>query len=125
VNNPVILASIYNLCDVFVCPSIIENLPYVCLESLFCGVPITAFNTGGIPDIVEHKQTGYLAEPFDPDDLAKGIIYCLENAGRLSKNCLEKASRDFNNETIIDKHIALYKKAIASFANKKAAEDDK
>jgi glycosyltransferase involved in cell wall biosynthesis len=112
ISNPSILSGIYNLCDVFVCPSIIENLPNVCLESLFCGVPVTAFNTGGIPDIVEHKNTGYLAKPFDPEDLYQGILYCIENHDELSHNSLIKARRDFNNDDIVQKHIELYKKVL-------------
>lgn len=109
ISNPYILAGIYNLCDVFICPSLIENLPNVCLESLFCGVPVTAFNTGGIPDIVEHKKTGYLAQCFDAEDLLKGILYCIDNYDELSHNALIKARNDFNNKDIIQKHIDLYK----------------
>ncbi|MHC6204333.1 glycosyltransferase [Breznakiellaceae bacterium SP9] len=111
-NNPYILATIYNLCDVFVCPSLLENLPNVCLESLFCGVPVAAFNTGGIPDIVEHKKTGYLANCFDTDDLYQGILYCVDNYDELSKNSLIKAKLEFGNETIVKKHIELYKSVL-------------
>jgi glycosyltransferase involved in cell wall biosynthesis len=106
------LAGIYNLCDVFVCPSLIENLPNVCIESLFCGVPVTAFNTGGIPDIIEHKKTGYLAQCFDTEDLFSGICYCIDNHDELSRNALIKAQKDFNNKTVVQKHIDLYKSVL-------------
>ena len=112
ISNPHILAGIYNLCDVFVCPSLLENLPNVCIESLFCGIPIAAFNTGGIPDIVEHKETGYLAECFDTEDLFRGICYCIDNYDKLSHNALIKARKDFNNNDIIQKHIDLYKSVL-------------
>jgi glycosyltransferase involved in cell wall biosynthesis len=112
ISNPYILAGIYNLCDVFVCPSLLENLPNVCIESIFCGVPVTAFNTGGIPDIVEHKKTGYLAQCFDSEDLYNGILYCIDNHDELSHNALLKARNDFNNKTIAQKHINLYKSII-------------
>jgi glycosyltransferase involved in cell wall biosynthesis len=112
ISNPYILAGIYNLCDVFVCPSLLENLPNVCLESLFCGIPVAAFNTGGIPDIVEHKKTGYLAKCFDTEDLYNGIRYCIENYDELSRNSLEKAHKDFDEKTIIKKHIELYETVI-------------
>jgi glycosyltransferase involved in cell wall biosynthesis len=117
ISNPYILAGLYNLCDVFVCPSIIENLPSVCIESLFCCVPVAAFRTGGIPDIVEHIKTGYLAEPFDTDDLYKGILYCIDNYKILSENSMIKAKKYFNNEDIVKKHIDLYKNVLAE-ANK-------
>jgi glycosyltransferase involved in cell wall biosynthesis len=112
IDNPYILASIYNICDVFVCPSLLENLPNVCLESLFCGVPVVAFRTGGIPDIVEHKKTGYLAEPFDTDDLYRGILYCIDNYNTLSQNSIVKARTDFDHETIIKRHIELYERIL-------------
>jgi glycosyltransferase involved in cell wall biosynthesis len=112
ISNLYILAGIYNLCDVFVCPSLLENLPNVCLESLFCGIPVAAFKTGGIPDIVEHKKTGYLAEPFDTDDLYRGILYCIDNHAELSRNSLCKAATDFNADTIVRKHIELYEKVL-------------
>jgi glycosyltransferase involved in cell wall biosynthesis len=114
ISNPNILSGIYNLCNVFVCPSIAENLPNVCLESLFCGIPVAAFRTGGIPDIVEHKKTGYLAEPFNTDDLYQGILYCIDNYDELSNNSLCKAKEDFNAETIARKHIELYKRVLTS-----------
>ena len=112
ISNPQILASVYNLCDVFVCPSLIENLPNVCLESLFCGVPVTAFNTGGIPDIVEHKKTGYLSECFNTDDLYNGILYCINNYEELSKKSLIKANKEFNENEIIKRHIELYESVL-------------
>lgn len=112
--SPVILAAIYNCCDMFVCPSVIENLPYTCLEAICCGIPVAAFNTGGIPDIVEHKYNGYLAEPFDTDDLHRGIMYAFDNLKNLSENCIKKAEKDFDTETSVKKHIEVYKKVLSN-----------
>ena len=111
--SPVILAAIYNCCDVFICPSVIENLPYTCLEAISCGIPVAAFNTGGIPDIVEHKYNGYLAEPFDTDDLHRGIVYAFDNLKHRSENCIKKAEKDFDTETSVKKHIEVYKKILS------------
>jgi len=107
-----LLCTIYNLLDVFVCPSTIENLPNVCLEAMYCGVPVTAFKTGGIPDIVEHKKTGYLAKPFIVDDLARGIEFCLANQKEFSKNSLTRAKSDyFNEKRIVKKYLEVYEKS--------------
>lgn len=110
--SPAVLSAIYNCCDVFVCPSIIENLPYTCLEAACCGVPVAAFNTGGIPDIIEHKYNGYLAEPFDAHDLYQGILYAFDNVKELSQNALKKAKECFNTEETVKKHIEVYQSAV-------------
>jgi len=117
ISNSHILAAIYNVCDVFVCPSLLENLPNVCLESLFCGTPVAAFDTGGIPDIVEHKKTGYLAKCFDPEDLYNGILYCIDNYDQLSGNALKKMQTEFPNDVIAKKHIELYESVLKTYSN--------
>jgi glycosyltransferase involved in cell wall biosynthesis len=63
----------YSAADVFVLPSRQDNLPNAALESFACGTPIAAFRTGGLPDIVEHQENGYLATALDSSDLAEGI----------------------------------------------------
>lgn len=69
----------YCAADLFVSPSIEDNLPNTILESFSVGTPVVAFETGGIPDIIDHKKNGYLAEYKNATDLANGIIWCLEN----------------------------------------------
>ena len=78
-SNEYAINLMYNAADVFIAPSIAEVFGYVILESLRCGTPVVAFNTGGIPDLIEHKENGYLAQYKDAKDLAAGIKYCLGN----------------------------------------------
>lgn len=118
ISNPAILSSFYALSDLFICPSVVENLPYTCLESICCGTPVVAFETGGIPDIIEHKYNGYLAKPFDSNDLYNGIEYVLEHKEKLSENALIKANRDFDSTEIVNKYIRLYNTTIESFKEK-------
>lgn len=108
VHNPIILSQLYNACDCFIMPSLIENLPTTCLESVCCGVPVAAFDVGGTKDIIEHKTNGYLAKPYDVDDLLEGVEYCIENYETLSINCLEKVKKDFDNDKIIRQHLEVY-----------------
>ena len=110
--NPAILASIYSLCDIFVNPSLIESFGLTCLESIFCGVPVVAFDVGGTSDIVVHKETGYLASPYKAEELAHGIEWCVENGLLLSRNCLEKAVRDFDEKETVEKMIRIYESAL-------------
>ena len=71
------LALLYSMADVYVLPSLEENLPNVILESLACGTPVVGFHTGGIPDMIEHKRTGWLVSPGDAAGLADGIRWAL------------------------------------------------
>jgi len=63
----------YVCADVFVAPSREDNLPLVAIESLASGTPVVAFKIGGFPDLVSDADMGYLAKPFDTDELATGI----------------------------------------------------
>lgn len=73
------LALLYNAADVFIAPSLADNLPYTIFESLACGTPVVAFNIGGIPDLIQHKVNGYLANYKDAEDIARGIAFCLNH----------------------------------------------
>jgi len=66
-----------------VVPSRVDNYPNICLESLKCKVPVVAFSIGGIPEIISHNKTGYLARPFDVSDFANGINMILEDKIKL------------------------------------------
>jgi glycosyltransferase involved in cell wall biosynthesis len=78
-NDDLALAIAYSAADVFVAPSREENLPNTVIESMACGTPAVAFNIGGMPDLIRHMRTGYLAQAFDPEELAHGIELILEN----------------------------------------------
>lgn len=71
-------ALVYNAADVFIVPSVADNQPTTVQESLSCGTPVVGFNVGGIPDMIRHKENGYLANYKDADDIAAGIKYCLK-----------------------------------------------
>jgi glycosyltransferase involved in cell wall biosynthesis len=71
------LRLLYAATDVFVLPSRQDNLPNTGLEAHACGVPVVAFRTGGLADIVDHGTTGYLADPFSPEALAVGIRWVI------------------------------------------------
>ncbi|MDD6488052.1 MAG: glycosyltransferase [Spirochaetales bacterium] len=112
VHNPLILAQLYNACDCFILPSLIESFGLTTCESICCGIPVVAFDVGGTNDIIKHKTNGYLARPYDVDDLLAGVEYCIENYGTLSINCLEKAKKDFDNDIIIKQHLEVYETII-------------
>ena len=104
------MAEIYNLVDVFIYPSIDDNLPNMVMESLACATPVVSFDTGGISDMVVHKENGYLASYKDQQDLLNGFFWVLENndKNRLGKSGRLKIEREFCEEMIAGKHIELY-----------------
>jgi glycosyltransferase involved in cell wall biosynthesis len=104
------LAEVYGLADVFVLPSVEDNLPNTVMESLSCGTPVVAFNTGGIPEMVEHLKNGYLAEYQSAKDLAKGIfeILYVANPKEMAVNARNKVLTDFNNEKVARQYMEIY-----------------
>lgn len=104
------MAAIYNIADVYVYPSIDDNLPNMIMESLACGTPVAAFDTGGITDLVEHKQSGYIAEYKNAGQLMEGILWIARNNPQncLGKNGRNKAEKEYNPERIAREHIRLY-----------------
>lgn len=109
------MAELYAMSDVFVTPAIEDNLPNTVMESLACGTPVVAFNTGGIPDMVDHLENGYLAEFKSTSDLAAGINYVLTSDKKeaLSANARKKVLHNFTGEIIASKYIDLYQTNLA------------
>lgn len=106
---------LYSAADLVIIPSRVDNLPNVGLEALACGLPIVAFDVCGLPDIVIHEKTGYLAKPFDTDDLAHGIAWLLSDEKRLA-GMAETARADavsrFSYPVIASAYHALYEQVI-------------
>lgn len=112
IHDDITLSIIYSAADIFVMPSIQDNLPNTVLESMACGTPVTAFNIGGNPDMIEHKINGYLAQPFEIDDLAEGIKWVLTDAKELSLKARKKILNNYSQELITDKYTELFKKIL-------------
>ena len=102
---------LYSAADVVVAPSMQENLSNTVMESLACGTPVVAFNIGGMPDMIDHQANGYLAKPFDPDDLAAGICWALEDGARhlsLSQRARQTVMERYELKAIAQRYLALY-----------------
>ena len=94
-------------------PSRVDNLPNMGVEANACGTPIVAFNTAGLPSIVKNKYNGYLAKPFDSNDLLEGIYWVLNsNREQLKSNCIKHVTDNFESRKIALKHMGLYDKII-------------
>ena len=101
----------YNAADVFVSPTLEDNLPNTIMESMACGTPCVAFSVGGVPDLIDHKQNGYLANYMDSEDLSLGIKWVLSNPN-LGTNARKKVEATFSEEIVASQFIELYKSLI-------------
>ncbi len=101
----------YNAASVFVTPSLEENLPNTIMESFACGTPAVGFNIGGIPEMIDHQQNGYLSEYKSVDSLATGIQWVLENNkdGEISKKAREKVLGSYAENIVASQYETLYK----------------
>ncbi|MDW7973568.1 MAG: glycosyltransferase, partial [Thermodesulfovibrio sp.] len=105
--------------DVMVVPSLQENFSNVIMESLACGTPVVAFNVGGNSDMIDHLQNGYLAKPFDSEELARGIDWVINNDNyeELCKNAREKILKEFDSKKIVLKYLQLYRDILENKIN--------
>jgi glycosyltransferase involved in cell wall biosynthesis len=106
------LANIYSTAVVTVVPSKMETLSYVTMESLACGTPVVAYRVGGIPDLIDHQTNGYLANPGEIKDLARGIESIVTSPkiiAEYSKSGRAKIIKHFSMDNIAKKYLDLYR----------------
>lgn len=117
VRDDAVMSTIYSAADVMIVPSRQDNLPNTAVEAMSCGTPVGAFNLGGLPDIVDHQQTGWLSDPEDVAGLAHGVLWMLEAQERhagLCKNARNSATRKFGPKTIAEQYVSLYQRVLAT-----------
>lgn len=113
------IVAAYNAADAMVVPSLEDNLPNTVIESLACGTPVVAFRTGGIPEMIDHRQNGYLAAVGSAQELADGLAFVLThpNPERLRKNARQFAQTYFSEEVVARQHIELYHSLMSERVN--------
>jgi glycosyltransferase involved in cell wall biosynthesis len=113
-NDDLSLKLVYSSADVMVVPSRFESFGQTASEALACATPVVAFNTSGLKDIVTHKVNGYLAEPFNVDDLANGITWTLQNNfnNHLGNSGREYVINNFSSKVVAEKYISVYNSLI-------------
>ncbi len=100
-------ALIYSAADVFVTPSLAENLPNMIMEAMACGTPCVGFHIGGIPEMINHMQNGYVAEYKNAADFAKGIEEVFKN-DLFQEKALDKVINHYSESVIAQQYIQLY-----------------
>ena len=109
------IADVYRAANVFVLPSLSENLPNTIMESMACGIPCVGFKVGGIPEEIDHLKNGYVAAYRNAEDLARGIrwILCEADYDSLSAAAVKKVNRCYSQQSVALKYTEIYNEAIA------------
>lgn len=106
----------YSAADVFVIPSLIDNLPNTVLESLMCGTPVIGFPVGGIPDMIQDGVNGFLTDEISVESLTKTINKFLKNIDSFNKiEIRENALKKYDQKVQSQKYLDLF----TSILNKK------
>ena len=115
VNDTKKIVDVYNAVDVFVLPSLSENLPNTIMEAMSCGVPCVGFDVGGIPEMIDHLQNGYVARYKDAVSLAEGIAWILDkdtNGAELSRRCIHKVQTAYAQQHVAKRYLEVYQEAM-------------
>jgi glycosyltransferase involved in cell wall biosynthesis len=119
INDDEHLSQLYSAADVAVMPSLQEAFGKTLIEAMACHTPVIAFASGGPLDIVEHCVDGYLARPHCPADLARGIVWCLDeiaNGNDLGARARTKVETEFDISVVAHRYRKLYERILARAA---------
>jgi glycosyltransferase involved in cell wall biosynthesis len=120
-SDPIALRLAYSAADVFAAPSRADAFGKMLVESMSCETPVVCFDATGPKDIVEHRVSGYLAEPFSPLDFAQGMRWVLERSAveyaELCRSARERAQRKFDTRVIAKEYLELYRDALQGAKN--------
>ncbi len=111
------LVSAYCSADVVVFPAEMDNLPNIIKEATACGTPCVAFNVGGMPDMIRHKDSGFLATPYKPEELAEGIRWVLgQPAESLSRKVRKYAEELHDERNRVADYLNVYREVLQESA---------
>jgi glycosyltransferase involved in cell wall biosynthesis len=112
VSDDELLSHVYSAADVFVAPSLQDNLPNTVLEAMACGTPVVAFGVGGIPEAVRHGETGFVVAPRDSAGLGRAMLELLSSEpmrAKMSGECRRIATEEYGIELQARRYAALYR----------------
>lgn len=106
-----VIAQAYNACDTFIMTSIAESFGQVVAEAMACGKPCVGFPTGGVLDLIKHRESGYLTSIYDAQELLNGIEWLFEDPNRyqqLSINARKQIVKNNSFQRVLDIHTELH-----------------
>jgi len=101
----------YGAADLFIIPSLQENLPNTVMEAMACGTPVVGFDGGGIADMVRPGITGQLVPVGNIDQLRQAILTLLDDEPlrtEMAVNCRKIAVSEYSLAVQAERYINLY-----------------
>ena len=104
----------YRAADVLAMPSLHDNLPNTIAEAMACGMPCVGFDVGGLPQMIDHRQNGYLAAYRDSEDFARGLLDTLHPAHYAERQAAarRKAEHTYSESAVAGAYIDVYEKLL-------------
>ena len=108
VSHPEKMIALYNAASCYITPSLADNLPNTVMEALSCGLPVVAFNTGGIPEMVDHMKNGFIVAQKNAEQLAQGITWALNCGSQTREAAQSKVLQHYDYPVVAKKYMALF-----------------
>ena len=111
VQDEITLRIAYHAADVLLHPAQVDNLPNTVAESMSCGTPVIAFNTGGLPEMVIPDKSGWLVEEMNSNAMIKKLksVAQSKQAYQLTQSTKETAHKLFNEDKVADDYFEVFK----------------
>ena len=117
IENDRILSLVYSAADLYVTPTLDDNLPNAVLESMSCGTPVVGFEVGGVPDMVRNGVSGFVVPKGDTVALRQAILRVLDNPplrAELAANSRRIAVEEYGLMSMARRYLELYKSVVAA-----------
>ncbi len=111
------LVEILSSSDIFLIPSQSESFGLAALEAMACGLPVVSSSVGGLPELVRHNETGFIAEIGDVERMAKYTIELLSNEKKytlFSENARQRAVTQFDTSKVVPMYEEYYEQILKS-----------
>lgn len=117
------MAEIFNTFDLFLFPSLAETFGLVIAEAMACGIPTVSFDSGGIPEVIKHEETGFIAPQKNVNQLYAYTEMLVKDEDLREK--FSKASRSycvahFDHRVVTERYLDVYEKAVQNFRDSKS-----
>ncbi len=112
------ILSAYQAADLFLLPSLEDNLPNTVLEAMSCGTPVIAFDSGGVPEMIDHGANGLLAPSGDAESLALAMMTFVSMEEKQLRSWGQSARHSmitrYGYPVVSALHLAHYRKQLGS-----------